>query len=198
MTGSPIKCLALVYTRLKDTKRYKYNIVSIQILIRSHVISVCEYTPLCNQIPYDKCLTFDRALHSKYTRDKKHTVTQPAHATFPSRDHHGLYIPSMLLFKLKGRARVMNVRLNLPDPTQHVPPMERMSHMPPHPKHHNNLIRDAAISLAQYDLHFWDTDEPIIPISHHILLNNTPDCTVLVHAITQQSTTSTLIYHYRK
>ena len=126
-------------------------------------------------------------IHSR----QKHTVTQPAHATFPSRDHHGLYIPSMLLFKLKGQVRVMNVCLNLPDPTQHVPPMERMSHMPSHPKHHNNLIRDAAISLAQYDLHFWDTDEPIIPLSHHILLNSTPDCTVLVHAITQQSTTST-------
>ena len=92
----PIKCQASAYIRLKDTNRHKYSIVSIQTLLRSLVISVCGYNPLCNQIPSDKCLTFDQALHSKYIRDTRCTVTQPAHATFLSRDHHGLHIPSLL------------------------------------------------------------------------------------------------------
>ena len=93
---SPIKYLASVHTRLKNMKHHKYSIVSVQTLLQSLVIFVCGYNPLCNKIPYDKCLTLDRALHSKYIRDTRHTVIQPAHDTFLSRDHHCLHIPSLL------------------------------------------------------------------------------------------------------
>ena len=67
--------LVSAYTRLKYTKRHKYSIVSIQTLLRSFVIFVYGFNPLCNQIPCDKFLAFDQVLHSKYIRDTRHTVT---------------------------------------------------------------------------------------------------------------------------
>ena len=95
-----IKCLAAAYARLKEMMRHRYSIVSVQTLIRTLVISVCGYNPLYSQIPTNKCLTFDRALYFKYIAATKHTVTQPTHGTFLSRDHHGLHIPSLLLIQL--------------------------------------------------------------------------------------------------
>ena len=95
-----IKCLASAYALLKETMRHRYSIVSVQTLLRTMVISVCGYNPLCSQIPTTKCLTFDRALHFKYIAATKHIVTQQAHATFLSRDHHGLHKPSLLLTQL--------------------------------------------------------------------------------------------------
>jgi len=92
-TQAPVMCLASAYVRLKETRRTRYSIITLQMLLCSLVISVCGYNPLCSQIPVDKCLTFDRAVHAKYIKDTKHTITQPAHATFLSRDHHGLHIP---------------------------------------------------------------------------------------------------------
>ena len=74
-----IKCLASAYARLKETMRHRYSIVSVQTLLRTLVIPVCGYNPLCSQIPTTKFLTFDRALHFKYIAATKHTITQPAH-----------------------------------------------------------------------------------------------------------------------
>ena len=91
-------------------------------VLRSLVISVCGYNPLFSQISYDKSLHFDRALYAKYIRGTKHTVTQPAHVIFLSRDHHGLHIPSLLLTQLQGCAHEVDVRLNSPDPAQQVLP----------------------------------------------------------------------------
>ena len=121
ISQAPVKCLASAYARLKETKRTRYSIITLQMLLRSLVISVCGYNPLCSQIPVDKCLTFDRAVHAKYIKDTKHTITQPVHATFLSRDHHGLHIPSLLLTQLQGRARKLDVRLNSPNPANTVP-----------------------------------------------------------------------------
>ena len=73
-------------------------------LLRSLVISVCEYNPLCSQIPVDKCLQFDRFLHTKDIKNTKYIVTQPSHATFLSRYHHDLHITSLLPTQLQGRA----------------------------------------------------------------------------------------------
>ena len=95
-----IKRLAAAYTRLKETKRNKHSIISIQTLLHTLVISVSSYNPLCTQIPFDKCLKFDRTMHFKYIKDTNPTVTQPAHATFVSHDHHDLHIPSMFLTQL--------------------------------------------------------------------------------------------------
>ena len=187
ISRSPIKCLSSAYTRLKDTKRHKYSIVSIQTLIRSLLVSIYGCSPLCNKISYDKCITFNQALHSKYIRDTRHTVTQPVHTTFLSRDHHGLYIPFILLAQLQGRARELDVRLNSPDPTQHAPPMVRLSTMSPYPNHYRYLIRDAIISLAQYGLYFRDTDEPSTAISLQQLLYITH---LIVPFLDNQSTTS--------
>ena len=64
-----IKCLATVYTRLKETKRNKYSIISIQTLLHALVISVSSYNPLCTQIPFHKCLEYDRTMHFKYIKD---------------------------------------------------------------------------------------------------------------------------------
>ena len=100
ITQAPVKYLASAYARLKETKRTRYSIVTLQMLLRSLVISVCGYNPLCSHIPVDKCLTFDRAVHAKYIKDTKHTITQPVHVTFLSRNHHGLLILSLLLTQL--------------------------------------------------------------------------------------------------
>ena len=112
-----IKCLAAAYARLKDTIRHRYSIVSLQTLLRTLVILVCGYDPLCSQIPTTKCLNFDRALHFKYIAATKHTVTQPAYTMFLSYDHYGLHIPSLLLTQLQGCARELDVRFNSPNPT---------------------------------------------------------------------------------
>ena len=122
ITQAPVKCLAAAYARLTETKRTRYSIITLQMLLRSLVISVCGYNLLCNQISYDKGFHFDKALHAKYIRGTKHTVTQPAHVIFLSRDHHGLHILSLLLTQLQGRARELDGRLNSPDPAQQVPP----------------------------------------------------------------------------
>ena len=170
--------------------RHRYSIVSVQTLLRSLVISACGYNPLCSQIPIQKCATFDRALHFKYIAATKHTVTQPAHATFLSRDHHGLHIPSLLLTQLQGRARELDVRLNSPDPTQHAPPLARLAAMIPRPNDHKNLIRDAIISLAQFGLHLRDADQPITSISLQLLLHDQPDKTLLGQPSPKHATTS--------
>ena len=152
----------MVYARLKETKCTRYSIITLQMLLRSLVISVYGYNSLCSQIPVDKCLTFDRALHAKYIRDTKHTIAQPAHATFLSWDHHGLHILSLLLTQLQGHIRELDVRLNSPDPAQHGPPLARLAAMESSPHQHRNLIRDAILSLARFGLHYRDADEPVI------------------------------------
>ena len=179
ISKAPLKCLASAYARLKETKRSRYSIITLQMLLRSLVISVCGYNPLCSQIPTDKCQRFDRALHAKYIKDTKHTVTQPAHATFLSRDNHGLHIPSLLMTQLQGRARELDVRLNSPDPAQNGPPLARLAAMIPTPSQHRNLIRDAIISLAQYGLHYRDADEPVITNTLQMLLHERPDKSLL-------------------
>ena len=186
-----IKCLVAVYAHLKGTMRHRYSIISVQTLLRTLVISVCGYNPLYSQIPTNKCLTFDRALHFKYIAATKHTVTQQAHATFLSRDHHGLHIPSLLLTQLQGRARKFDVSLNSPDPTQHAPPLDRLAAMIPQPNDHKNLIRDAIISLAQYSLHFRDADQPLTSLSLQLLLHDHPARTHLEQPSAQHNISST-------
>ena len=174
ISKAPLKCLASAYARLKETKRRRYSIITLQMLLRSLVISVCGYNPLCSQIPTDKCLRFDRALHAKYIRDAKHTVTHPAHATFLSRDNHGLHIPSLLMTQLQSRDHKLDVRLNSPDPAQNGPPLARLSAIIPTPSQNRNLIRDAIIILAQYGLHYRDADEPVITNTRQLLLHKRP------------------------
>ena len=111
ITHASVKCLTAIYARLKETKQTRYSIITLQMLLRSLDISVCGYNSLCNQIPFDKCLQFDKALHAKYIKDTKHTVTQPAH------DRHELHILSLILTQLEGRARELDIRLNSPIPT---------------------------------------------------------------------------------
>ena len=175
ISKTPLKCLASEYARLKETKRRRYSIITLQMLLRSLIISVCGYNPLCSQIPTDKCLRFDRALHAKYIRDTKHTVMQPAHATFLSRDNHSLHIPSLIMTQLQGRACELDVRLNSPDLAQNGPPLARLTAMIPTPFQNRNLIRDAIISLAQYGLRYRDADEPIITHTLQLLLHERPD-----------------------
>ena len=103
ITQVPVKYLKVVYVRLKETKRTQYSIITLQILLRSLVISVCGFILLCSYIPIEKYITIDRAVHAKYIKDTKHTITQPDHATFLSWDHYGLYIPFLLLTQLQGR-----------------------------------------------------------------------------------------------
>ena len=134
---------------------------------------------------------FDRALHFKYIAATKHTVTQPAHATFLSRDHHGLHIPSLLLTQLQGHARELDVRLNSSDPTQHAPSLVRLAPMISQPNHHKNLIRDAIISLAQYGLHFRDDYQLLTSLSLQLLLHGHPARTLLGKPPAQHDTTST-------
>ena len=121
-----MKCLVAACSRLKKPKWTQYSIITRQIHLRSLVISVCSYNPLCGQIPFDSCLQFDRALYTKYIQDMKHTVTQSAHATLLSHDHHDLHIPSLILTQLQSRSHELRVRLNLLDPTQQCPPLARL------------------------------------------------------------------------
>ena len=68
----------------------------------------------------------------------------------------------MILTQLQGRTRELDVRLNSPDPTQNAPlppPLARLAEMDTQSDHHTNLIQDTIISMAQYGLHFWDTDQ---------------------------------------
>ena len=171
--------------------RHRYSIVSVQALLRTLVISVCGYNPLCSQIPTNKCLAFDRALHFKYITATKHTVEQPAHTTFLSRDHHGLHIPSLLLTQLQGRPRELDVRLNSPDSTQHAPPLARLAAMIPQPNDHKNLIRDAIMSLAQHGIHFRDADQPLTSLSLQLLLHGHPARTLFGQPPAQHDTAST-------
>ena len=152
---NPVRCLAVAYARLIETKRRRYRITTLQMLLRSLIISECGYTPLYIQIPFKKCLQFDSALHTKFIKEINHTLTQPAHTTFLSRDNNGLYILSLLLIQLQGRARELDVRLNSPDPTQQAPPprLERIAVMANTSHQHRNLIRDAIVSLKIYRLH---------------------------------------------
>ena len=175
ITLAHVKCLAAVCARLKETKRTRYSIITLQILLRLLVISVCGYNPLCNQLPFDKYLQFDRALHAKYIKDTKDTVTQPAHAKFLSRDPHGLHMPSLHLKQLQGRVRELDIRLNLSDSAQQGYFLARLAVMDATSYQHCNLIRDAIVSLAQYGLHFRNADEPIITNTLQLLLHKQPD-----------------------
>ena len=51
-----LKYIVSIYARLKDIKRRRYSIITLQTLLRSLVISVYGYNPLCSQIPTVKCL----------------------------------------------------------------------------------------------------------------------------------------------
>ena len=148
ISKAPLKCLASVYARLKETKRCRYSIITLQMLLLSLVIPVCGYNPICSQFPTATCLQFYRTLHTKYIKDTKHTVTQPSHAIFLSHDHHGLHTPSLSMTQLQNRARKFDIHLNLLDPAQNEPPMARLATMIPTLSHHCNLIRDAIVSLA--------------------------------------------------
>ena len=174
-----VKCLRAAYARLKETKRTRYSTITLQMLLHSLDVSVCRYNPLCSQILVDKCLTFDRVVHAKYIRDTKHTITQPAHATFLSQDHHGLHIPSLLLTQLQGRIRELDVRLNSPDPAQHGPPLARLAAMDSSPHQHTNLIRNAILSLARFGFQYRDADEPVITNTLQLLLHERQDKTLL-------------------
>ena len=46
ISQAPVKCLASAYARLKETKRTRYSIITLHMLLRSLVISVCGYNPL--------------------------------------------------------------------------------------------------------------------------------------------------------
>ena len=152
----------MAYARLKETKRTRYSIITLQILLHSLVISIYGYNPLYSQITVDKCLSFDRDVHAKYIKDTKHTITQPAHANFLSRDHHGLHIPSLLLTQLQDRTRELDVCINSPDSTQHGLPLVRLAAMDTTPHQHRNMIRDTILSLVRFELHYRDGDEPVI------------------------------------
>ena len=133
-------------------------------------------------------------MHFKYTSATNHTVTQPAHTIFLSRYHHGVHIPSLLLTQLQGRSRELDVYLNSPDPTQHSPPLARLAAMATQPNHHKKLIRDAIINLAQYGLHFRDTDQPNTFISLQLLLHTHTNRTLLEQPPSQPDTTSTSLF----
>jgi len=77
--------------------------------------------------------------------------------------------------QLQGRARELDVRLNSLDPAQNGPPLARLAAMIPTPSQNRNLIRDALISLAQYGLHYRDTDEPVITNTLQLLLHERTD-----------------------
>ena len=191
---APLKYLASAYARLKETKRHRYSIIPLQMLLRSLVISVCGYNPLCSQIPTAKYLQFDRALHAKYIRDTKHTVMQPAHVTFLSRDNHGLHIPSLLMTHLQGRAREFDVCLNSPDPAQNGPPLARLAAMVSTPSQDRSLIRDVIVSLAQYGLHYRDADEPIITNILQLLLHERPEKSLLGQLHTTKCYDSNILF----
>ena len=171
--------------------RHRYSVVSVQTLLRTLVILVCDNNSLCSQIYTTKCITFDRALHFKYIAATKHTVTQLVHTTFISRDHHSLHIPSLLLTQLQGRACALDVRINSSDPTQHAPPLDRLVAMISQPNHHKNLIRDAIISLTPYGLHFRDADQPLTSLSLQLFLHYHPARTLLRQPPAQHDTAST-------
>ena len=78
-------------------------------ILRSFAISGCENNPLCSQMPYNKCLQFDRVLYTKLIEYTKHTATQPAHATFLSRDYPVLNIPPLFLTKLQERTSELDI-----------------------------------------------------------------------------------------
>ena len=67
--------------------------------------------------------------------------------------------------------------------------MTRLSTMSPHPNQHRHLIRDEILSLAQFVLHFRDTDELIIAITLQRLLHDTSNCTVYDQTLLTTSTT---------
>ena len=88
---------------------------------------MCSYNPLCTLIPHKHCQTFDKRTHNLYLSATSHTRTQPAHATFLDRTHHGLHIPSMLNQQLKSCARELDVRLNSKEPLQSAFPRARLA-----------------------------------------------------------------------
>lgn len=53
-------------------------------------------------------------------------------------------------------------------------PLARLMVMGHTPQQHRNLIRDTIVSLAQYGLHFQDTDEPVITNILQLLLREHP------------------------
>ena len=57
--------------------------------------------------------------------------------------------------------------------------MAHLATIVPTPSHHRNLICDSIISLAQYRLHYRNTDEPIITNTLHLLLHERPDKSLL-------------------
>ena len=141
-------------------------------LLRSLVISVCEYNPLCSQIPVDKCLQFDRFLHTKDIKNTKYIVTQPSHATFLSRYHHDLHITSLLPTCASG----LTGPGTIPPPLL---PLARLVSMGDTSHQHRNLIRDSIVSLVQFGIHYRDADEPVITNTLQLLLHSRPDSTLL-------------------
>ena len=145
---------------------------------------------LCNQIPYDKCLQFDKALHFKYTKDTKHTVTEPVHTTFLLRDYHGIYITSILRTHLQGQARELNVRL-APFQLSALSILARLVAMATQHNRHKNILRDTIIRLAQYGLHFKDAYQPVVATPLQLLLHEWPRHTLMGQSTSHPYTDST-------
>ena len=70
--------------------------------------------------------------------------------------------------------------------------MARMSTMSPHPNQHRNLILGAILGLAQFGLHFRDSDVTIITISLQQLHHGTSDYIILGQPLPTPSTTSNI------
>jgi len=128
-------------------------------------------------------------MYSKYITSTNYTVTQLAHVTFLSRNHHGLYIPSMFVNQLHERARELDVRRSSSDPVQYTPPFARHAAMATQPNHHKNLTLDAITSLAQHGLHFRYTDQSITSIALKLLLHAHTHRTLLGQPPSQPNTT---------
>ena len=179
ITTSAKLSLKQAHIRLQQTTRRQYTIVTIQRLLTALVHSVCGYNPLCNPIPIQSCLSFDRKVHSTYRRATKSTITQPPHATFIDRAHHGLHIPSLLVNQLKSRARELDVRLNSTDPHQHAPPRARLAALSNNHRSTPNLINNAILSLGQFGFHLRDADHPVVTIILQELLHTTSSAHLL-------------------
>ena len=179
ITQSAQSSLQQAHIRLLQTTRQQYTIVTIQRLLTALVHSVCGYNPLCTLIPITQCLAFDKKVHHTYRRTTKSTITQPSHATFLDRTHHGLHIPSLLVNQLKSRARELDVRLNSADANQHAPPRARLAALKQNHRGTPNLINNATLSLSQYGFHLRDADHPVITLILQDLLHNDPDAHLL-------------------
>ena len=186
---APTQSLRKSHARLNTTRRAKLRLVTIPYLLSSLTHSICSYNPLCTLIPHQHYLMFDKRTHNLYLSATSHTRTQPTHATFLDRTHHGLHIPSMLNHQLKSCARELDVRLNSNAPLQSAFPRARLTAMYQNYIRAPNLVHAASRYIITYVIHLRDADQPIITnplqtLLHHTLLHHTD--TPILHGQTQQ------------